>query len=732
MDNEHDNTSIYYGQAVKRVGENRYGGYLVYFSPDPSVTDLDGEYFTAETDFQFEGFPVEGKPVLFHHAMPIKTMSGQVAEAIKAPIGKVVMARKDDTGIWAEVVLTAAEEYAEYIRRMAEEGKLGWSSGALPQTVEVDGRGLIKSWHIIEASLTPTPAMPIATRVNKKAIAADALTDPTGGEGDAPITQDTQAQDEPTAKSQSHKDTEMETNMLALISAVLKRIGAEMTGADVAALIDELTGTMPTETEVINSATPEALASADGLPAKSAARVVKEVTDRMNRVKAASVFDTIAAGAVKGARSPFGGGSVAPTNATGQTLGGAASYIPELRAKRRYQDMDLVDLSMAQDVLTQFQRLEGIEVSGKTMQGLRLEFAAKAAHAANDGKLHGVDEAALESMIKSVKADELNHTTNNGFGQQWVPTLWRETLLRRARLANRVLPLINVLGMNAKTEIHPTESTDPTVYFVAETTDETQINPAGSAIPDSKIGTSNQTFTAKKLALRTMWSSELDEDSIVAYVRQAREQVQRAMEDAIENVLLNGDTATSGNINLDGGTPPTAAQYTIFDAIIKAGLANGVDAGGASVTLRRLRQTRFKLNREGNTAIEDLAIIVGPETYANLLSMDEFVTMDKMGSQATALTGQMGTIDGIPVIVTSKIQLAAANGKVSSTAGNNTLGRALFIYRPYWFAGMRRQIIAHMARAYDGESYQLVMTARMDLKPHTDGLGAALLYDLGV
>ena len=76
------------------------------------------------------------------------------------------------------------------------------------------------------------------------------------------------------------------------------------------------------------------------------------------------------------------------------------------------------------------------------------------------------------------------------------------------------------------------------------------------------------------------------------------------------------------------------------------------------------------------------------------LAMNEFLTMEKAGSLATAQTGQIGFADGAPVIVSAEMPLTDGdNGKVDdATPANNTKGTALCVYRPGWFVGYRRRI----------------------------------------
>ena len=138
------------GGAVKALGEGKIGGYLVRFT-DMQSPDLTGDYFTADTELG----TVEALPVLYHH--------GQDAMIGKRVLGTGKL-RKDDIGLWVEAQLALRDEYEASIYKLAEDGKLGWSSGAVAHLVEREQKtasvSWIKMWWVAEASLTPTPAEP--------------------------------------------------------------------------------------------------------------------------------------------------------------------------------------------------------------------------------------------------------------------------------------------------------------------------------------------------------------------------------------------------------------------------------------------------------------------------------------------------------------------------------------------------------------------------------------------
>ncbi|MBN1963468.1 MAG: phage major capsid protein [Anaerolineae bacterium] len=338
--------------------------------------------------------------------------------------------------------------------------------------------------------------------------------------------------------------------------------------------------------------------------------------------------------------------------------------------------------------------------------------------------------------LSALKSDELSYSTQAGYGDEWVPDLWSAELWQQARLENVVLPLFRAIEMPSNPYELPVEGADPTVYYVPETKNEADLTLASgdSAIPDSKVGTDKVTLTAKKLALRVGFSAELAEDSLVPVLSMYREQAMRAIASAIDSVILNGDTTATatGNINSDDSTPSANAAYLAFDGLRHLPListtANAVDAGGGpSLTL--LRQVRFTLAHKYSVNPANLAWLVDGGTYAKLLGLAEFLTMDKAGAYATALTGQIGLVDGVPVLVSAEMPLTQADGKADTTG--NTKGQAVCVYRPGWIVGYRRRIAVSVDYLPYYDAYQMTATVRLALA-NLDADVAGALYDITI
>jgi len=142
-----------YSDAIKSDRLGSVKGYLVRFG-SPDSTDLEGDFFTPQTDF---GFPIKAGErvplnVYYHHGMD-KFIG-------KKSIGTGYV-KMDETGLWYEAQLDMADSYGEMIAKLCKQGKMGYSSGAAGHMVERKSVGKaseITRWCIAEASITPTPA----------------------------------------------------------------------------------------------------------------------------------------------------------------------------------------------------------------------------------------------------------------------------------------------------------------------------------------------------------------------------------------------------------------------------------------------------------------------------------------------------------------------------------------------------------------------------------------------
>lgn len=144
--------------AVKYVSKNTIA-HPVFIWGNPNKTDLEGDFFTKNSDFWDEALKGYERPLTWEHGQD--KLFREIED--NPVIGKTVKYYDDDIARWAESVITTDKQYRKYIDKFIEEKRLGYSSDSAPQYVirEKQGKGTwLKSWAWFGGSLTASPCEP--------------------------------------------------------------------------------------------------------------------------------------------------------------------------------------------------------------------------------------------------------------------------------------------------------------------------------------------------------------------------------------------------------------------------------------------------------------------------------------------------------------------------------------------------------------------------------------------
>jgi HK97 family phage major capsid protein len=310
-------------------------------------------------------------------------------------------------------------------------------------------------------------------------------------------------------------------------------------------------------------------------------------------------------------------------------------------------------------------------------------------------------------------------TAESGYGSSLVGAQYVGELWDAPRKLGRVFPLINSFEMTDATAYLPVEADLAEMLFVSESTANNSSN-----YTTSKTGSNRVTVSAKKFVIHQMWSGELDEDSIIPFVPFLRAQGAKSVAHYADSLVLNGDTtnAGTGNINLDDADPADTKHYLAFDGLRHAALVdntgNALDAGTLTLadlmTLKGYMVDATYLMDWGHPDNpEDLVFVADPATADKIAQFDEVITVDKFGPSATVLTGQQARVLGHPLVSSIAMSKTEADGKVSTTAGNNTLGQVTAFHRGGFTAGWRRRVQLETERLPASDQTRLVYSLRM-------------------
>jgi hypothetical protein len=302
-------------------------------------------------------------------------------------------------------------------------------------------------------------------------------------------------------------------------------------------------------------------------------------------------------------------------------------------------------------------------------------------------------------------------STGAATGDELVPTGMSAQLWSDFFTSSRVVSTIGTIPM-------PTDPFDVPLNLGAITWRKGTQNTATTA---TTPGTYKSTLTSTEQIAEVDWSYTLDEDAVLAMLPLLKQHLGQSGGEQMDAFLLNADAtdAGTGNINLDDADP-AADTYYLTDGqdgmrhqALVDNTAMTINAGGDALADPDIRSAFAAM---GKYAVTPGQTVLFPDlsTYlVGLLGLDGVQTLDKYGSAAVLLTGELGRYLGAPIVPSASMPLCEADGKVSTTAGNNTLGSLLIANRTMWTVGFKRQLMVEVARDIQKRQFIMVVSYRL-------------------
>jgi HK97 family phage major capsid protein len=210
------------------------------------------------------------------------------------------------------------------------------------------------------------------------------------------------------------------------------------------------------------------------------------------------------------------------------------------------------------------------------------------------------------------------------------------------------------------------------------------------------------TLNAYKVATNEYLNFEEEEDSLIVLTPIIRDAMVRRVARAIDKALLLGAGA--------GADPVKGiATYDATSAVVATA------TGAASIA--NLRALRKDLGAWGLDPA-DVVYIVSTEVYYDLLDDTLFQTMDKVGTRATLLTGQVGSIGNSPVLVSAEFPT-----KVSGSTSATTNYGAVAVTPGNFLVGNQRGLRFDTQDLVESQKKVLVASMRTGMTQVTTNLG---------
>jgi HK97 family phage prohead protease/HK97 family phage major capsid protein len=209
------------------------------------------------------------------------------------------------------------------------------------------------------------------------------------------------------------------------------------------------------------------------------------------------------------------------------------------------------------------------------------------------------------------------------------------------------------------------------------------------------------TLNAYKVATNEYMAYEEEEDALLAIAPIVRDAMIRRVARAVDRAMLRGEGTGSDPVKgLVGYDAVSAVNLDISD--------------NAKATVATLRALRKDLGAWGLDPAE-LVYIVSTDCYYDLLDDEVFQTVDKVGTQATLLTGQVGSIANTPVLVSAEFadKAAGAAGAICFAPGN-------------FIAGNQRGLRIDTQDLVETQRKVMVASLRTGMTQVTTNLGAGI------
>ena len=275
-----------------------------------------------------------------------------------------------------------------------------------------------------------------------------------------------------------------------------------------------------------------------------------------------------------------------------------------------------------------------------------------------------------------------------GQGQEFVPIELSNQVVEAIFLALRVAPLFKRYTMTSPTWLMPTITSRGRAVLLAESTSATDFTPTALETRADTFNTDRLTFNAQKFASLIIYSQEIQEDSRVVLAQLVSEKANEQLAVGIEDAVINGSKANTnggfgnyanmsstldnaGTTPLWTGTQDTRYAWNGIRAWVQSQCKVNANQLMSLVGLRAVRKTLGKYGIDPKL----LTWIFSPNTYNDILNIDEVLRWRDVQDKATVMTGALAEIDGISILLSEYIYTNLnASGVYDSVTTTRTEG----------------------------------------------------------
>lgn len=284
-----------------------------------------------------------------------------------------------------------------------------------------------------------------------------------------------------------------------------------------------------------------------------------------------------------------------------------------------------------------------------------------------------------------------------------------------------IAPMFDRIQVDAKTFRVPVanEDTDDYVAQFASGTYATGIGDVTNVPTSNQHAISSVDFTPHKFMVTTHLAKDEEEDTILPLIDFLRRAATRRLSRSIDKAILRGTGALTGFTANPAGTSTYASVVkgiiTMANQVATDGLTVRTADATTKASAANIASARAKMGKYGLQLGDHLVYLTTIEGYNELVTTSDFRTVDKFGPNATYLTGSVGAVYGIPVVITEFLDNVGSN--------SNSIGA--LVYKPGFMIAERRGIEIESEYEPRQQVTAMYMSTRFDFKAlSTVGSGA--------
>ncbi len=373
----------------------------------------------------------------------------------------------------------------------------------------------------------------------------------------------------------------------------------------------------------------------------------------------------------------------------------------EERVSEKHEDLEKVVEELRVDLTEKKEEIEAIRESKRIFGRENPDWQKAYEKDINDAWTMGLATGkGWDTKLGKATMEKINAHSGVGVSSADFEQTVSTNVERDIQLALVLAPLFREIPMSSATQIIPILPDSGYAEFASAQT-ATGSSPHGNLAQRGDtygsayggIDLTERTLSTKKLISQSYLGNETEEDAILPILPLIRESIVRSHARAVENAVLLGN-------NADGAFGTSGASFdglwTLAEAdsdVTQSSTAFASD----TVTAAELLALRKNMGKYGINA-SDIFYCVSSTAYFNLLEDAEFQDVNLVGSAATKLNGEIGSVFGSKIIVCDEFPTAAVNmpAAIAVWPRNYVMPRlrGMTIESDYEVANQRRVLVA--------------------------------------